>query len=306
MLNAGRTLAAGAVLALVASLAQASDPAYRLAEGSGSFLYEHHMDGRTRKITVWYYRPHAAGADAPVVFVMHGRGRNGETYRRHWIPHAEKGQFILLVPEFSQAGFGRIRQYQFGNVMRADGTMMPDAEWSFTALENIFDAVKLANVFTAAHYDIYGHSAGGQFVHRMALVMPAARFRVAVAANAGSYAMPDPDIRYPYGLGGLESANEHLRAALSRRLIVLLGSEDIDPDHPSLPRAPEAMAQGAHRFERGKRFFDGARSAAGQLGVPFNWSIEITHGAHSNAQMASAAARRVGRANGANGDAQAK
>lgn len=305
-MNAGRTLAAGAVLALVASLAQASDPTYRLAEGSGSFLHEHHTDGRTRKITVWYHRPHAAGADAPVVYVMHGRGRNGETYRRHWIPHAEKGQFILLVPEFSRAGFGRIRQYQFGNVMRADGTMMPDAEWSFTALENIFDAVRLANVFTATHYDIYGHSAGGQFAHRMALVMPAARFRVAVAANAGSYAMPDPDIRYPYGLGGLESANERLRAALSRRLIVLLGSEDIDPDHPSLPRAPEAMAQGAHRFERGKRFFDGARSVAGQLGVPFNWSIEITHGAHSDAQMASTAARRVGRANGANGDAQAK
>jgi poly(3-hydroxybutyrate) depolymerase len=294
------------LLAAVATPTAAAGAAYLLAEGPGSFVYAFRAEGHAKAITVWYHRPHAAGADAPVVFVMHGRGRNGETYRRHWIPHAEKGQFILLVPQFSRAGFGRIRQYQFGNVTRADGTMIPDAEWSFTALENIFDAVRLANLLTAAHYDIYGHSAGGQFVHRMALVMPAARFRVAVAANAGSYAMPDPDIRYPYGLGGLESANERLRAALSRRLIVLLGSEDIDPDHPSLPRAPEAKAQGAHRFERGKRFFDGARSAAARLGVPFNWSIEITHGAHSNAQMASAAARRVGRANGANGDAQAK
>jgi hypothetical protein len=305
-MNAGRTLAAAALLALVASLTEAADPAYRLAEGSGSLIHDHHAEGRTRTITVWYHRPQGTKVDAPVVFVMHGRARNGETYRRHWVPHAEKGRFILLVPEFSQAEFGRIRQYQFGNVMRADRTVMPEAEWSFRAVENIFDAVTLANALTAPAYDIYGHSAGGQFVHRMALVMPAARFRVAVAANPGSYAMPDPGMHYPYGLGGLESANERLRAALSRRLIVLLGSEDSDPDHPSLPRAPQAMTQGAHRFERGERFFSGARSAAAQFGVPFNWSLEIAHGDHSDARMAAVAARFVGLPNGANSGTQAK
>lgn len=242
---------------------------------------------------VRYHRPQVAGADAPVVFVMHGRGRNGETYHRHWVQHAEQGRFILLVPEFSATEFGGSRRYQFGNVMQREGTILPEAEWSFTALERIFDAVKRANDLAAPHYDLYGHSAGAQFVHRMVLAMPAARFRVAVAANAGSYAMPDPERRYPYGVGGLEPGQ--WRPALGRRLIILLGDEDTDPDDKSLPRAPEALAQGAHRFERGERFFSDARGAAARLGVSFRWSLEVARGGHSDARMAAAAARFVGR-----------
>jgi poly(3-hydroxybutyrate) depolymerase len=292
-MNAGRILAAGVLLTLVASLTEAADPAYRLAAGSGSFIHNHRADGRTRAITVWYHRPRGAGIEAPVVFVMHGRGRNGETYRRHWLPHADSQRFILLVPEFSQAEFGGIRRYQFGNVMDASGAVLPQMEWSFTAVENIFDAVRHGNALAASHYDIYGHSAGGQFVHRLVLAIPAARFRVAVAANAGSYAMPDPEQRYPYGVASLEPAR--WRPALGRRLIVLLGDEDTDPDDKSLPRAPEAMAQGAHRYERGERFFSSARNAAAKLGVPFNWYLEIARGGHSDAPMAAAAAQFVGR-----------
>jgi hypothetical protein len=236
-------------------------------------------------------------ADAPVVFVMHGRVRNGQTYRRVWIPHAEAGRYILLVPEFSRAQFGSTRHYSFGNVTAADGSLRPQAEWSFAAVEEIFDAVKRANALAATRYDIYGHSGGAQFVHRMVFAMPGARFRVAVAANAGSYAMPDPATAYPYGLGGLDP--EGWRAAFGRRLIVLLGDRDTDPDDPTLPRASQAMAQGAHRFARGERFFSEARSAAARLGVPFNWSLEIARGGHSNAQMAPAAARFVGHPAGA-------
>jgi poly(3-hydroxybutyrate) depolymerase len=291
---AGCALAALALLAFVAAGTQAADPAYRLAEGSGSIVHSHYADGRERSITVRYHRPEGAGVDAPVVFVMHGRSRNGEAYHRHWVPHADEGRYILLTPEFSAAEFRPIRLYHFGNVMRG-GAVVPEAEWTFAAVENIFDAVRHANALAASQYDIYGHSAGGQFVHRLVLVMPDARFRVAVAANAGSYAMLDPGKAYPYGVGRLEP--ERWRRALGRRLIVLLGDEDNDPHAKSLPRAPQAMAQGAHRLERGERFFSGARSAAAKLGLPFNWSLEIAQGSHDDEQMAVAAARFVGRDN---------
>jgi poly(3-hydroxybutyrate) depolymerase len=296
------TLAAVALLGASVMCAVAADPDYRLVEGTASFVHPMGAASEARTVTVWYHRPQGVQADAPVVFVMHGRNRNGQSYRRAWIPHAEAGRFILLVPEFSRAQFGSIREYAFGNVIAPGGTIRPEHEWSFAAVENIFDAVRHANALAATHYDIYGHSGGAQFVHRMVLAMPSARFRVAVAANAGSYAVPNPATTYPYGVGGLDS--KAWQAAFGRRLIVLLGEQDTDPDAPALPRAPQAMAQGAHRFARGQFFFSEARLAAARLGIPLNWSLVTTEGAHSNAQMAAAAARFVGHGINSPGGAQ--
>jgi len=72
---------------------------------------------------------------------------------------------------------------------------------------------------------------------------------------------------------------------------VLLGSEDIDPNHPALPRQPGAMAQGQHRLARGMLFFAKAREAATRLGVRFTWRLETVPGiAHDNSGMAARAA----------------
>ncbi|MDB6128888.1 MAG: hypothetical protein JWM35_2784, partial [Verrucomicrobia bacterium] len=43
-----------------------------------------------RHVPVWYFQPKSAGANAPVVFVMHGVKRNAEDYLRDWAPYAEK------------------------------------------------------------------------------------------------------------------------------------------------------------------------------------------------------------------------
>src|SRR5271155_4121645 len=44
--------------------------------------------------------------------------------------------------------------------------------------------------FTSKTYYLYGHSAGGQFAHRLVLFMPNARYQRVVAANPGYYTMP--------------------------------------------------------------------------------------------------------------------
>ena len=49
--------------------------------------------------------------------------------------------------------------------------------------------------------DLFGHSAGGQFVHRMLSFGFRDRVAVAVSANAGTYAMPDLSTPWPFGLG---------------------------------------------------------------------------------------------------------
>ena len=91
------------------------------------------------------------------------------------------------------------------------------------SIEDIFDAVRNANGFSRARYDIYGHSAGAQFLHRLVLFKPAARYRVAVAANAGWYAMPDFAVSYPYGLGASGLSPAGLARAFGRHLVLLLG-----------------------------------------------------------------------------------
>lgn len=295
-----RTVACAALmLALAPVHASAASADARLAAGSGSFGFAFESGGAARKITVWYHRPAEATADAPIVFVLHGQGRNASTYRKYWIPFAERQRFVLLVPEFSRDEFPGELEYNLGHTSTAEGTPLPEAQWSFNAIEQIFDRVRAANGFRQAAYDIYGHSAGGQFVHRLVMFMPQARFRVAVAANSGWYCMPDRSIAAPYGLGGSGLGAERLAQAFSRRLIVLLGDADIDPEHRALRRTPEANAQGAHRFARGHAFYQQAQRAAAELGVPLAWKLEVAPGvAHSNARMAPHAARFVGGGDG--------
>jgi hypothetical protein len=266
-----------------------------LSAGSVSFDFPFMSGGASRRITVWYHRPAEAGADAPVVFVMHGQARNGATYRKYWIPFAEERRFVLLVPEFSREEFPGDANYNLGTMTAADGTRNPEAQWGYTAIENIFDAVRKANGLSRPRYDIYGHSAGAQFVHRMVLFKPDARYRVAVAANAGWYTMPDSGVAYPYGLGGSGMAPAGLAPAFGRRLVVLLGDQDIDPAHRSLRRTPEALAQGEHRHARGHTFFERARHVAEKMKVPFAWTLHVVPGVvHSNARMAPRAAQFVG------------
>lgn len=256
----------------------------RVEFGSGNFVFAFPSDGRIREIPVWYHRPQSVEADAPIVFVMHGAGRTAQNYRKYWITIAEERRFVLLVPEFSRAQFRN--DYNLERLARADGELLPKAEWPYTAIERIFDTVRKDNGFTATTYDIYGHSAGAQFVHRLAFLIPEARYRVAVAANAGWYTMPEFDIAYPYGLAGSPATASTLSAVLGRKLVVLLGDWDIDPNHRDLRRTPEANLQGEHRYARGHAFFARAKAASAALGVPFNWELHTAPGvAHSNARM---------------------
>lgn len=297
-LRLGRAaLIAMAIACLVASArVQASEVLddARLAVGSGSFAFDFVTPDAVRKINVWYHRPAPAASDAPIVFVLHGQGRNAVSYRKHWIPFAERQRFVLLVPEFSREQFPSSRTYSLGNMRSRAGEMLPEDRWSFGAIEQLFDRVRQANGFVQSTYDIYGHSGGGQFVHRLVLFASQARFRVAVAANSGWYTMPDRSIAFPYGLEGTRLGADGLARAFSRRLVLLLGDADVDPDHPELLRTPAADAQGPHRFARGHAFYERARRAAAELGVPLAWKLEAAPGvAHSNARMAPHAARFV-------------
>jgi poly(3-hydroxybutyrate) depolymerase len=236
-------------------------------------------------------------AATPIVFVMHGHGRDPDRYLREWTPLADANRFILVVPEFDNARFPGSRSYNHGNFRDAQGRERPRDSWSFSAIDPLFDEVRARTGSQVPTYAIYGHSAGAQFVHRFALFMPEARFHAAVSANAGSYAFPTFDVAFPFGLGGTPVDQAALARALAKPMVILLGTADIDPDDDNLPRQPEAMRQGPYRLARGEAFYAAAKAKAAELGVRFGWQLKYAKGiGHSNGDMAAFAAPLLGAA----------
>ena len=286
-----RTLIAAAIastaLSLAASRADARQPnaaSEIRRQVTGSFRF---VDpGSTLPITVWFCRTPTVASDARIVFVMHGS--ESQTARQACdlaSPYLEPLNAIVLAPQFAEEYFPG-DAYMFGNMIAAAGKLLPKPAWALTAIERLFDLVRDEMGLQRTEYDIVGFSGGAQFVHRLTLFVPEARFRRAVAASAGRYAFPSWSEKFPYGLADSPIDRAMLRRAFSRELVVLLGDRDLtDRD-----REPGSMAQGTTRFARGLRFFATATDEAAALGVPLRWQLRIVPGVdHSPVPMVRAA-----------------
>ncbi|MGL4635067.1 MAG: hypothetical protein ACRCWF_03720 [Beijerinckiaceae bacterium] len=258
--------------------------------GTGSFQMPAFVDG-TGSLNVLYHKPSAASPQSPVVFVLHGVGRNADEYRQAWIAHAERCNFILLVPEFTAEVFSQGAGYQQGGMFGANRQPKPRAEWNFFIIDRVFERVKALGATKRDTFGIYGHSAGAQFLHRYVTFADSSKLDVAIIANSGWYTLPDRDQAYPYGLKGAEVSNDALKRMAAKPVLVLLGDADVDTNDPNLRKSPEANLQGPHRFARGQNYFSKVQAMAGSMATPFNWTLKTVPGvAHSNSLMAPAAA----------------
>jgi predicted esterase len=262
-----------------------------IAPGPGSFSFVDARGDASKTMTVYTYLPKELPArSARIVFVMHGVGKNARGYRDAWIAPADRYGLLVVAPRFDQKQWSG-GAYSYSSITAPDGKLRDASLWSFSVIEHLFDAVRAATGNPAERYFIYGHSEGGQFVHRLVLLLPDARYARAIVANAGWYMMPAFDTRYPYGLGNAPVTRESLAKSLGRDVVIMLGELDRDSNHPQLRRTPQAMAQGANRHERGEAFFKEARGRAAELGVPFGWHIQGVPGAgHENSKMSRPAA----------------
>ena len=244
-----------------------------------------------RPIMLRAARPQRYSARTPVLFVHHGFGRNGGDYRDYWLPLVDAAQLLVIVPEFSSSAFPGSQWYNYGNRVDTDGHPKPRAEWTYGVPERVFALLREQGVTASRRYGSFGHSAGGQFVHRMISLGFRERVAVAATANAGTYAMPDLGVAFPYGLGDTGLDDAALRALLAFRLVVFAGTADIDTTHENFPRDEPAMRQGPTRYARAHAYIAAAREAARQRGVPCNWTIiDIPDIGHDGAKMSAAAA----------------
>ncbi|NJL98035.1 MAG: hypothetical protein HC818_07305 [Synechococcaceae cyanobacterium RM1_1_27] len=229
------------------------------------------------------------------MFVMHGVNRDGRRYRDSWVDHSYQQQFMLVAPEFDLDMYPESESYSLANVISESGEVNPAEQWIFNHIEGIFDQVKQLTGSSAETYNIYGHSSGAQLIHRMIMLRPDSRIRLAIAANSGWYTLPTFDQDFPYGLNGIPIDEATLRDAFAQELIIMLGSEDTDPDHRNLNQSQRVAEQGSHRLARGQHFFEQARAQAETLNLPFRWHLQIVEGVgHSNAGISEAAALLLG------------
>lgn len=244
-----------------------------LVQGCGLFLFDDPI--RHVRLTVHYFCPPLALADAPIVIAMHGVDRNAREVRDAMASSCAPHGQIVLVPEFDPVQFPGIAAYNFGGATPG----LPRSAWTFAIIDRLFEHVRQAICSNKDRFSLFGNSAGAQFVLRYLALMGASEVECAVASNCGAYMLPDLALDYPDGLGGLGFGEADIRGYFARSLTLLIGAQDNDPNALDLPRSEHAMAQGPHRQARAQWYVAHCANLARGLHTPFNWSFETVMGA---------------------------
>lgn len=233
-------------------------------------------------LTVFTYKP-AGYKGGPLLVVFHGIVRNAEDYRNFAIPMADRLGLVLVAPLLDEARFPG-EWYQRGGVLDADGRPQPREQWMFHVVEAVVEGVRQREGKPALPYYLIGHSAGAQFLVRLAAFLPGKAERI-VSGNAGSLLFPNLDHEFGYGLGGLPPElrdDAMLRRYLAAPLTLYLGTGDVTPKK-RFDASEAGMKQGPHRLARNRTCFALAQALAKERGWTFNWRKVETPGIEHDA-----------------------
>ena len=225
----------------------------------------------------------------PVLIVIHGADRNAPAYREAWVEEARNRGCLVFVPEFTASDFPNSPAFQQGGILNTSGNPAPIEDRTTAIIEPLFDSIQSQLGYPVSQYDLWGHSAGAQFVHRTVMFEGGqTRVHRAIAANAGWYTVPDDNVAFPYGMANSGLTTGELGAAMSVDLTVHLGELD---NEFSATAWQGAYAQGDSRIERGHHFFDRASQSASENGHNLEWNLSVVAGVgHNHVKMAQAAA----------------
>ena len=289
-----------------------------LKPGSGNFVMTAGAASSDKTIVVFYHRPKKLNQDTRVLFVVPGSGRNAWDYRDAWKQASERYNVLVLSPAYSEEEFdfaayhmgGVVEHFRFTDLKAAQAGRetsryhlkdediqfdinIDKASWLFNDFDRIFDVVNSATDIQQTHYDMFGHSAGGQLLHRMVLFHPNTKANKIIASNSGLYTLPNWDLPPLFGLKGVGIEKDSLKVSLSKNLIVLIGELDNEDEQGgTLLHTPIADQQGLGRLSRGRSFYATAEDAAKALNVELNWQLQIAKGVgHDHQKMSKAAAK---------------
>jgi hypothetical protein len=244
-----------------------AQPAQAIPEGSGQIQVS---VGKVN-LDVFTHRP-AGYRDGPLLVVFHGVNRNADEYRDFAKGLGERHNALVIAPRFDAKQFPAAR-YQFGGLLK-DGKPAPVEEWTWSMVPKIVDEVRMRAGRPTMPYYLIGHSAGGQFLVRMSGFVKTDAVRI-VAANAGTHLFPTTDMAFPMGFGMLPGelcSDEVMKRYLAQPLTIYLGTADTVADK-NFDKSPNAMKQGASRYERGKTCFALAEKLARDKGWTLGWRL---------------------------------
>ncbi|RPG42987.1 MAG: hypothetical protein CBC72_003410 [Gammaproteobacteria bacterium TMED112] len=239
-------------------------------------------------LDVFYHLPDVIDENTKILFIVHGNSRNADDYLKVWIKLSEGKNVALFAPHFKRNSFISFNTLQMSTsngVIRANSDLYLN-----NSIDTLFEFIKSKFNLKSKRYDIYGHSAGAQFVHRYLLMSKDPQVNIAVAANAGWYTFLN-GADFPYGVKNtpISLSDNNVKKFLSMDLHILIGSNDIDVNS-SINKSNGAQNQGLNRFQRAKNFFEYTESIVEQNNLEFNWQYQVVSGApHSNKVMSRAA-----------------
>lgn len=264
--------------------------------GRNAVEYRNSSASNARSITLNMYRPAHATANSPIVLVQHGVMRNGDDYRDFWIPAADEHGLVIIAPTFSNEQWPDVVSYNNGNLLTTtDRAALADTaaattpdSWSYTVVTRLVDDLKTSGLLADQPLYLFGHSAGGQFVHRLMSVLTPGVFTQVAAGNPGWYTLPLLELPFPEGLGGTPANADSLARLFASPLTILAGDQDTETNDPHLPSEPAALRQGPHRHARALHYYATAKAEAARRGLPFSWQWHSIAGIGHDGQAMSA------------------
>ena len=252
-----------------------------LITGTSSFVFDSYLPLADKPMNIFYHVPENINTQTPILFVLHGSGRNAAQYRDAFVTKSEQLGFIVVVPEFNDIDFPGGDAYNLANIFDdgdnpSESTLNEESDWTISVLDPIFDYVRDLTDNETSRYDLFGHSAGSQVAHRFILFKPTNKTNKVILSAAGWYTVPNISIDFPYGLnkGPFIYSNNILEEFFFKNIYVIVGTEDNDPNAPSLRHTDEAELQGAHRLARAEHFFNESQNIASEINSPFNWQFQ--------------------------------
>ena len=213
--------------------------------GRGQFVFNDSLGNADRPITVYTYRPASWTQSGPILIVMPGAGRTGESPRDTWIPYTDGTPALFSFPNSrsstipgtcgtrwgtptatrtgSPGQTGRLRPSSTFSIMSAPGPGPPGSPIFLT-----------------------GTAPAASLLHRLATFLPNARYSRAVAANAGVYVMPDYSIPYPFGLKDSPLPQSEARDSVFPETHYHVGRQRYQPQRYQPCQFPSRRGRGQH------------------------------------------------------------
>ena len=237
------------------------------------------------RVDIHTYKPSTRPGNG-ILLLFHGKGRKADVMLNAARRIADRQGINLVAPHLPRENFPNWRYHRAGTFR--EGTILPRREWTMPLVTELADWSRQAlNAPTVPVY-MYGHSAGGQFLSRIAAYgTTETEAQRIVIANPSVHVSPSLDEPVPYGFGkGFKARRGErlLKAYLCQPITIYVGSEDTAEKH--LVNNAAARRQGPHRLARAQNIYRTGRRLARERNWEFNWQIVIVENVgHSSREM---------------------